>query len=75
VSVAASATLLPGGREACPWPMLLPGTDGYRREFDFLDQASKLMGSLDLFWPGLSYLTCTCMACGPIRLTVKQGEE
>lgn len=41
VSVAASATLLPGGREACPWPMLLPGTDGYRREFDFLDQTMR----------------------------------
>ncbi|KAL4421747.1 hypothetical protein ABPG77_009730 [Micractinium sp. CCAP 211/92] len=33
VSLFAKGTLL--GREACPWPMFLPGSDGYDPAFDF----------------------------------------
>lgn len=33
VTLFAAGTLL--GREACPWPMFLPGSDGYDPAFDF----------------------------------------
>lgn len=33
VTLFVSGTLL--GREACPWPMILPGNDGYDPAFDF----------------------------------------
>jgi hypothetical protein len=35
IDVRAGGTLLPGGRDSCPWPMFLPGSDGYSPEFDF----------------------------------------
>ncbi|KAL4431444.1 hypothetical protein ABPG75_006700 [Micractinium tetrahymenae] len=34
VSLFASGTFL--GRETCPWPMFLPGSDGYDPDFDFV---------------------------------------